>query len=186
MKKLIVLVAWLALAAGALAKPSNEDKGFAGVEIMANRRSGDFDLAIVGESWTDDYFSVRGGMSLLGVRRTEGVYGTIFGGMRLSLPLYVSPFVGFSVVVGRGNDRKSEEELAREKEYERRYPYSTTTNSNEKYYPYTYMVGCYPEAGVRVWLGNRMCATASIRYFVSSLGRTDDRTLCGGSVVWNF
>jgi hypothetical protein len=186
MKRLAVLIALLGIVAGLSAKEPYEDREQGEVEFMMNHRSGDFNLSAGGETWINDYYSARGGVSLLGVGRSAGIYGAFYGGVRLSVPFYVSPFVGFSLEVGRGYDRKSEAELVREREYERTHPNFSTTNSNDNYYPYTYIVACYPEAGVRIWLNSHASLVGSVRYFLCSVGRPDDAFLYGGSLNWKF
>ena len=98
--------------------------------------------------------------------------------MRFSVPFVVSPFVGFNMVIGRGYDRNSQERYDRDQ--------ANATGNNEDHDPYGYIVACYPEAGVRLWLGRRASLTGSMRYFISSAGRSDDCFLYGGSLNVRF
>jgi len=164
---------------------ANEDWNeheIAEVEVMMNNRTHDYNVSVVGEGWGNDYLSGRFGMGVLGVRRARGIYGAAFGGIRLSVPYYVSPFVGAAVMIGRGWDRGSESR------YDRDQSQSTQprSNDNQDRGPYGYIVACYPEAGVRLWLGQHASLSGTVRYFVSSNGRSNDCFLYGGGLNVRF
>jgi hypothetical protein len=160
------------------ARETFEDRSVGEVEFTANNRTHDFNVSVGGEEWENDIYSTRFGLSVLGVKKEQGIYGAAYGGLRLSVPFVVSPFVGFNLVIGRGYDRDSE------KRYDRDHGKTNGTNGDRG--PYGYIVACYPEAGVRFWLGQRSSLVGSVRYFVSSTGRSNDCFMYGGSLTVRY
>jgi len=172
----VVLAVWFVNVAQA--RLDYDDRMVGEVEVMVNNRTHDFNVSVVGEEWENDYMSGRFGVGVLGVRKEEGIYGAAVGGIRFSLPFVVSPFVGFGMIIGRGYDRDSEVRYDRDHE--------STNGRNEDGRLYGYIVACYPEAGVRLWLGKQASLAGSMRYFVSSAGRSSDCFMYGGSINVRF
>jgi len=150
------------------------DRELGEVEFMANHRTHDFNVGAGGEIWENEVVSSRFGVAALGVNKKDGLYGALYAGVRLNVPFVVSPFVGLSVAIGRGYDKDSEVR-------DNRNP-SITFNGEDTRGPYTYIAACYPEAGVRLWLGRRAALVGSVRYFMSTTGRANDSFLYGGSL----
>lgn len=183
MTKITKLLALVVLLVGvAQASEDWDEHGVAELEVMMNNRTHDYNVSVVGEGWKNDYLSGRFGMGVLGVQRDKGIYGAAFGGIRVSIPFYVSPFVGAAVLIGRGWDRGSDARYNRDQAQLT----SPQSNDNQDRGPYGYIVACYPEAGVRIWLGQRASLSGSVRYFVSSNGRSSDCFLYGGSLNMRF
>jgi len=157
---------------------------FSEIEVITNTHTHAYNVGWVKETWKDDWVSERFGLGVLGIQKAKGVYGAAAGSLRFNVPYYVSPFVGFGAMIGVGWDRGSEARYNHD-HTQSTDPYSNG-NNNQSRGLYGYILACYPEAGLRIWLGRQASISGSVRYLVTSDGRSTDTLLYGGSLNLRF
>jgi hypothetical protein len=151
------------------------------IELITNTRTHAYSVSWVTENWKNDWVSERFGMGVLGLQKAKGIYGAAEGSIRVGVPYYISPFIGLGAMIGVGWDRGSAARYNHD-----RAQSTEPNNNNQSRGLYGYILACYPEAGVRIWLGQHASLSGSVRYFVSSNGRSNDSCLYGGSFNVRF
>ena len=164
--------------AGAVAEPIN-------LELLSlSLRSSEMSDALHGEVMVEapitDSISGRLGFAFFSSEQTE-LHGGLELGLRANFGATISPFIGAGLFLGQWTEtiEANNDGIDNDDDY-------LIDEGDEEVEEVDYLVAAYPEAGVHLWIANRLRLTGSWRYYMTSKGRDSDRRMVGFGLGFAF
>jgi hypothetical protein len=146
-------------------------------------RSEEFDALhgeIMMEHWANTWLSGSYGVSFF-LSTETGIHGGAEARLRACLPRHVSPFAGVGLMLGRWTYYVDANDDGRDNDGDH-----WVDEHDEEEEEHDYLAAVYPEAGLRLWLGDTFSLTGYVRHSVTTAGRDSDSLMYGVSVGMAF